>query len=148
MKTKPNVLGVLALWGLLAAVQGCTDSGNIIPGVIFPGISADGTTIRTTVTPLVYEVRIRDFGFDPVTIYASPGSTVRWLNSEVPGDDHAITFFVPGIIVGEGTPRSMTVDSGILKPGGKFDYTFTEPGTYEYSCRLHPASPPGTVVIQ
>lgn len=36
-------------------------------------------------------------------------------------------------------------DSGILRPGQSFSFTFNTPGTYSYICNVHPMS--GTVVV-
>lgn len=39
-------------------------------------------------------------------------------------------------------------DSGTVNNGGTFPYTLTEPGTYLYYCRIHPALQRGRIVVQ
>jgi len=53
------------------------------------------------------------------------GDTVRWTNDD-PAIQHTATS-VDGLF-----------DSGLLASGGTFDFTFTEPGEYEFFCTPHP----------
>lgn len=68
-------------------------------------------------------ISIENFRFgdgQPLTIKA--GTTVTWMNYDTM--PHTVT----------GGP----LDSGILNHHGEYSFTFTEPGTYEYICELHP----------
>ncbi|AGK61150.1 Plastocyanin [Archaeoglobus sulfaticallidus PM70-1] len=80
----------------------------------------------------VVEVKIRDFAFDPETVRISPGTTVRWVNED--NARHTVTF-------------EDGVASGDLKKGDTFERTFSEKGTYNYYCQIHPAMK-GTVIVE
>ncbi len=78
-------------------------------------------------------VDMRDLAFSPANIEIASGTTVTWTNNdEVP---HTAT-------AGDGA-----FDSGILDPGSTFEYTFTESGTYDYACLIHPQMI-GSVVVR
>jgi amicyanin len=69
-------------------------------------------------------VNIDNFMFTPMELTISAGATVTWINK----DD------VPHTVV--------SVDhkfkSQALDTDEKFSFTFTDPGTYEYFCSVHP----------
>lgn len=80
------------------------------------------------------EVAIRAFAFAPAEVSVPVGATVVWVNQE------------------EAMPHTATSDdglwdSGTLDPGERFSFTFEEPGTYTYFCRIHP-SMKGTIVVE
>ena len=80
--------------------------------------------------PVTIEIRGFAFG-DGQTLTVPVGTTVVWVNRDsVP---HTVT----------GGP----LDSPVLNTGDTFTFTFTEPGTYEYICKLHP-SMRHTIVVQ
>jgi plastocyanin len=71
------------------------------------------------------------FGMDPLVI--STGTTISWLNDD-------------------STTHTATADanqwnSGNIAPGGRFNFTFTAPGRYDYHCQLHP-NMVGEIVVQ
>jgi plastocyanin len=69
-------------------------------------------------------VKIDNFTFIPETITVKPGTVVKWTNE----DD------IPHSIVGvDGKVRSKAFDTNET-----FSFTFSEPGTYNYFCGLHP----------
>ncbi len=70
------------------------------------------------------EVKINNFAFSPTSITVPVGSTVHWVNK----DD------IPHNIVGE----EKGFRSKVLSTDQDFSYTFTKPGTYSYSCTIHP----------
>ena len=68
------------------------------------------------------DVEILNFEFSPATLTVKPGTTVVWTNTSP-------------------TPHTVTgdfADSGILQSGDTFEWTFTDAGTYDYICNLHP----------
>jgi plastocyanin len=92
---------------------------------------------------------VQDFSFSPAALSVRVGTTVRWTNNG---------------------PTTHTIDAGVwnsgaLSPpaggggsdegaaGGSYQFVFTSPGTYEYSCTLHPRSLPqyagftGTITV-
>ena len=69
--------------------------------------------------------------FSPATLTVSAGRTVVWANtSSLP---HTVT-------------ASGAFDSGMLMPGATYSYAFSSPGTYSYTCILHPGMA-GTVTV-
>lgn len=70
-----------------------------------------------------HEVTIENFAFDPADLEIEAGDTVRWTNQDSAA--HTAT--------GEGT-----FDSGTMQTGETFDFTFDEPGTFDYICTIHP----------
>ena len=60
----------------------------------------------------------------------SVGTTVTWTEEDITG--HTTTSGSRGLFDGIGW------DSGTLKQGDSFSYTFTEVGTFPYTCEIHP----------
>lgn len=66
----------------------------------------------------------------PESAAAAAGTTVSWYNYDVAA--HTVTSGTPGGDVGS------LFDSGIMAPDARFEWTFSEPGEYDYFCILHP----------
>ena len=79
------------------------------------------------------DATIFNFAFDPEPIVVDAGCTVRWTNT-VPTQHDTVS-------------DDALWDSGNLSDGESFSYTFNTPGTYLYSCTLHPATMSGFQVI-
>jgi plastocyanin len=87
---------------------------------------ASSTAPSTTVT-------IDNFTFSPMTIEVQRGATIKWINK----DD------IPHVVASTaGTFKSRAIDTD-----GSFVFTFTEPGTYEYYCSVHPKMT-GKIVVK
>lgn len=90
-------------------------------------------------------VKITEQGYSPDRIEAKAGQKVTWQNATT--QDHNVTCAlrrdVPNVQEGD---KKFLFDSGVIKAGAKFEYTFKEPGLYEYHCGLAP-SMKGTVVV-
>jgi len=92
--------------------------------VYVPSIAdtADATTIA-----------VKDFMFNPTALTVKAGSTVTWTNK----DDE---------------PHNVVSDTGMFKSGGmdtneSFSFKFDKPGTYHFTCSIHPRMV-GTVVVR
>jgi len=68
-------------------------------------------------------VNIQGFDFQPQTLNVEVGTTVVWTNK----DDAAHTV----------TSKGDVFDSGNLGNNESFEFTFNEPGTFDYLCRIH-----------
>ena len=82
------------------------------------------------------QVAIADFQFnngEPVTVAA--GTEVVWTNND--SMDHSVEFDAS-----TGIPTSPD-----LAEGDTYSFTFTEPGTYDYVCGIHPRMK-GTIVVE
>ncbi|MGB9939504.1 cupredoxin domain-containing protein [Methanosarcina sp.] len=79
------------------------------------------------------EVAIEDNAFNPATVNISTGDTVRWTNLDTAS--HTVT----------GTGASF--GSEVLNEGDSYEFLFTDAGTYDYYCSIHPEMR-GTVVVE
>ena len=68
--------------------------------------------------------------FTPNTLDVKTGTTVTFVNTD--GNSHTVTSVKPGTTNADGI-----FDSGVIKPGKTFTFTFSKPGTYEYICMIH-----------
>lgn len=76
------------------------------------------------------EISVAQFQFQPGTIEVPVGTTVTWNNSD--RILHTVT---------AGTPDNPTPEifDGLLDDAGStFSFTFTEAGTFDYYCDIHP----------
>jgi plastocyanin len=79
------------------------------------------------------KILVKDFTFNPSPLVVKAGSTVTWTNA----DDE---------------PHNVVSDTGMFKSGGmdtneSFSFKFDKPGTYHFTCSIHPRMV-GTVVVQ
>ncbi len=85
----------------------------------------------TNVTTEPNTILIKNFSFDPGTLKVKTGTTVTWVNEDTASH----------------TVKSDTFTSGNLGQGEKFTFTFSAPGTYNYSCGIHPTMT-GQIVVE
>jgi plastocyanin len=104
----------------------------ILVSIISPILFLSGCTQQPAATGK-NTVSIQNFAFDPSTLTVANGTTVTWINNDNVG--HTVT------------SASGLFHSGTLSNGQTFSYTFTVPGTYNYSCSIHP-SMRGTIIVQ
>ena len=69
--------------------------------------------------------------FSPNVLYVVPGITVTWKNTDTVS--HTVT---SGKITDDHT--GSLFDSGLVKPGNNFQFTFATAGTYDYVCVVQP----------
>jgi len=79
------------------------------------------------------QIVVKDFMFSPTPLTIKVGSIVTWTNK----DDE---------------PHTVVSDTGVFKSGGmdtneSFSYKFDKPGTYHFTCSIHPRMV-GTVIVQ
>ena len=72
------------------------------------------------------QVEMVDIEFQPETIRVRTGETITWVNKD------AVQHDVVNVEEGE-EPRSE-----LFNEGQTYEWTPTEPGTYEYLCTIHP----------
>ncbi|MDE1725263.1 MAG: cupredoxin domain-containing protein [Thaumarchaeota archaeon] len=77
--------------------------------------------------------------FTPNALNVKTGTTVTFVNTD--GNSHTVTSVNPGTTNPDGT-----FDSGIIKAGKTFSFTFSKPGTYEYICTIH-THMRGTIIV-
>jgi plastocyanin len=79
------------------------------------------------------KIVVKEFKFAPTPLTIKAGSTVTWTNK----DDE---------------PHTAVSDTGLFKSGGidtneSFSFKFDKPGTYHYTCSIHPRMV-GTIIVQ
>ena len=87
----------------------------------------------TAETPDPNTVLIKDFMFMPNSLTVKAGSTVTWANQ----DDE---------------PHTVTSNTGLFRSGAidtneSFSFKFDTPGTYHFTCSIHPRMV-GSIVVQ
>ena len=77
-----------------------------------------------------------EFSFAPDTVNISVGDTVRWTWES---DFHSVTSGTPCTEDGQFcSPDNMHCEAGTLNDTGfVYEFTFTQPGMYQYFCALH-----------
>jgi plastocyanin len=109
---------VLLLCGAFAGCGGTSE--QTVPDKKPPAVA-------DTETPaVVKEIIIDNFTYEPPELKIAPGTRVTWINR----DD------VPHTVTSKVKPRSF--DSGALDTDERFSHVFTNKGTYEYFCAVHP----------
>jgi plastocyanin len=86
-------------------------------------------------------VLIKGLAFNPQTITVSAGTTIKWTNEDQTAHSTTADNWK------QGTTDPNAWNSGPLNPGESFEFTFKNPGTYKYSCMVHPYMH-GTVIVQ
>jgi plastocyanin len=84
-------------------------------------------------TPDPNRIVIKEFMFTPNSVTVKAGSTVTWANM----DDE---------------PHAVVSDTGLFRSGAmdtneSFSFKFDKPGTYHFTCSIHPRMV-GTIVVQ
>ena len=99
--------------------------------LILAGI--DFNTVSVAESPDSTTIVVKDFMFMPTQLTVKAGSTVTWTNK----DDE---------------PHTVVSDTGLFKSGGmdtdeSFKFKFDRPGTYHFTCSIHPRMV-GTIIVQ
>jgi plastocyanin len=79
------------------------------------------------------KIVVKDFMFMPTPLTVKAGSTVTWTNMD-------------------NEPHTVVSDTGLFKSGGmdtneSFSFKFDKPGTYHFTCSIHPRMV-GTIVVE
>ena len=96
-----------------------------------PSINQQSVTQPTQTTVETNTITIKDFAFNPATLTVKQGIKVTWTNED--SMTHKI--------------KSDTFNSQDLNQGDKFEFTFNNKGSFDYSCSIHP-SMTGKIIVQ
>ena len=107
-----------------------------------PTGSESSSTTNTNANPppnTVYINGLESPFFTPDVLNVKAGTTVTFVNTD--GNTHTVTSVKPGTATADGT-----FDSGFLKSGQAFQFTFNTLGTYDYACMIH-THMRGTIIV-
>ena len=90
-------------------------------------------TAPNAASPDAAQIVIKDFMFTPTALTVKAGSTVVWVNK----DDE------PHTVVGD----TALFRSGAVDTNDTYAFKFDKPGTYRFSCSIHPRMT-GTIVVE
>lgn len=114
---------------ILLILSGCGSAANTPAAVKPAGPPSSGPQAGPSAE--TSSVDIRNFAFNPSSLTIAKGATVTWTNSD--SSIHKIT--------------SSAFNSPDMAMGEKFSFTFSQAGTYDYSCSIHP-SMTGKIIVQ
>lgn len=97
------------------------------------GIEVGGSVDVEVSAPKTVAVSTANFAYGPGTVRIKAGDSVQWTNSDLAG--HTVT------------ADQGAFDSRSMSKGKTFTHTFSQKGTFEYHCALHP-SMKGTVIVE
>ena len=100
-----------------------------------PTATATSATQTTPTTASGTMISIQNYDYSPNTLTISVGTTVTWKNLDN----------VPHTVADMNNPRSF--GSKLLTNGTTYSYTFTQAGTFQYFCTMHPFMT-GTIIVQ
>ena len=91
------------------------------------------SSLSPAAPPDFTQIVIEDFMFTPNSLTVKAGSSVTWVNE----DDE---------------PHSVVSDTGSFRSGAvdtneTFSFEFDKPGTYHFTCAIHPRMV-GTIIVQ
>jgi plastocyanin len=90
--------------------------GACVPGQATPSTSASAAGQA--------QVMMRGLAYEPADLEIAAGTTVTWVNGDVAAHDV--------------TAADGSFASGTLQEGETYSLTFDRPGTWAYTCTLHP----------
>jgi plastocyanin len=98
------------------------------------GLFANSTVAKASAV-IEQKVGIEDFKFEPATLTVAPGTQVTWVNKD--DEPHTAT----------SSEKPKRFDSGVLDTAQSYSFTFVQPGSYPYFCKLHPHMT-GVIVVK
>lgn len=138
--TSAAVLSAFALFALATIIIVTPNMVYAQIGGLFPFFSTNEEVLPTYISRIIPGAAFEDslFHYYPEDIAIPVGTTIAWFNDD-PGQPHTVT---------SGTPEdpSNIFNSGVIPYTSFFQYTFDEPGTFDYHCEIHPWRT-GTVTV-
>lgn len=123
MKTRKFIIVSVIVILFIAAFAGCGSTSSPSPSVDAQPSASSAAGSNA--------VAMKNYAFNPTSITIKKGDTVTWTNED--GATHDV--------VGD------MFNSGNMRKGGTFSYTFNETGTFDYECTLH-SGMVGKVVVE
>lgn len=112
-----SAVSLIAVFLLLLS---CSSSSSTMPMPSNTGGGGGGGGSN----PPTGEVWIQNFAFNPATLTVAVNTTVKWTNKDA--TSHTVT------------SDAGLFDSGGLSTNGIYNFKFTQVGTFNYHCSIHP----------
>lgn len=141
-----RALGGLAI--ALLVLSACGGAGSPLAATTAPTATPSAAaTVAATSAPSAAatvvaggnDVTVQGFKFGPQTLEVKVGTKVTWTNKDTA--NHTTTSGKPGAKNGKW-------DFPLAGSGGTASFTFTQAGSFDYFCSIHPATMLGTVVVK
>ena len=122
MKSKPigALFGLLALVAILGVAPAFGQTANEIDMTKGAGAAATAGCVAANNC------------FSPNALTVTPGTTVTWKNTDTVS--HYVTSGQPS----DNTTGTVFDSGNLIKPGGTYQFTFANAGTFAYFCTVHP----------
>lgn len=128
------VLTLVAVLSIGAFAAGCgSDDGDDSAPAETTAPAADTQPAPPDEAGVTVDVSAVNNTFDPAEVTVAAGEAVRWTNADTVAHD---------VTSEDGTLAGLIPDAG-----SEFSHTFSDPGTYAYTCTLHPGMD-GTVIVE
>lgn len=108
--------------------------------VLFASVAACGGDTSEPEALPPNTVLVRDMQYTPASLTVNVGDTVTWKF-----DDKGAVHNVVSAVENINEPKE--IDSGNPQSSGEYTHTFTEAGTFDYTCTPHPEML-GQVIVQ
>jgi plastocyanin len=125
MQRLTTIVGCLALAGVLFAGCGSDDKKTSSAGTSTPAPAPASTPATPAAGGGVVAIQMKNTSFQPKTITAKVGQTVKWTNDD--SFDHNVK-----AATGE------DFQSKDFGQGGTYSYKLDKAGTITYECTIHP----------
>ncbi len=107
---------------------------RILPAAVLAGLLGAAAPLIRAGTPAAAAIVLaRGFMFAPEALTVAAGTTVTWTNRD--NEPHTVV------------SDSGVFRSGALDTGESFSFRFDKPGTFHYTCSIHPRMI-GTIVVE
>jgi plastocyanin len=111
-----------------------------------PSIRADSDVVPPRIGATVLLLRATAFYF-PREVRIRTGEKVVWFYADGSHAPHTVTSGACRGADCSGGGQAFASGPTLLKPGDRFEHTFTRPGTYPYHCEFHTATMQATVIV-
>lgn len=139
-----GVVGIVAF-----AMAACGSSSPKVASSSAPPVApssvASGNGHSSPTPVLNQRIDINDFAFAPNRLTIRANTTVIWYQQGKA--QHTVTSGSDDTGTGATKPDGR-FNSGTLKPGTTFTFTFTKAGTYAYYCSIHPKQMAALIIVQ
>lgn len=109
---------------IMLVLVGLGCGGGSSPATETASVGSDGVPV----------VEMKDISYMPDSITVKVNTTVRWVNNDPVA--HTVT------------EDNGLFDSGLMDNGAIFEQSFDDAGTYNYTCKIHPTTMKGTVIVE